>query len=136
MHLKSMRILEVFFFLTPHGFQFIILGYVEFSVNAAGKSLEVKYKVGCGSDKCEVLTTVLMKIQVAWDVMPYQMVKFFAPIFSVSTQLGFEEGRLLGLTETSVTSYQSTQLNIPQDLNFDFIAVFRLMFATTGFDQF
>jgi hypothetical protein len=109
---------------------------VEFSVNTVGKSLEVKYRMGCGSAKSEVLTTVLMKIQVSWNVMPYQLVKYFAPIFSVNTRLDSEEGRLLGLTETSVTSYHSTQLNIPQDMNFQFIAVFRLMFVRTGFDKF
>jgi hypothetical protein len=38
---------------------------MKFSVNAAGKSLEVKYKMDRGSAKFEVLTTVL-KIQASW----------------------------------------------------------------------
>ena len=38
---KSMRMLDVFFFITPHEFRFITAGYVKFSVNATGKSLEI-----------------------------------------------------------------------------------------------
>jgi len=64
--------------------------------------------MGSGSSRFEVLTTVLMEIQVACDVMPYELVKFCAPIFSVSTRLEPEEGGrgLLGLTGRSVASYQ------------------------------
>jgi hypothetical protein len=47
--------------------------------------------MGNGSTAFDVLTTVLMDIQGSWDVMPYQLMKCCAHIFSVSTRLDPEE---------------------------------------------